>query len=116
MHFLSNVISNEYIEKAILIIKIFNNNENILYYIGTIESFNYYKKDTKGYYETIITIHFGSDLDINKINIDFAQIQSNAVKDIKIAMIEQKKREICKIFDIKNESNINILNVFVKTI
>ena len=116
MHFLSNVISNEYIEQAILINKIFNKNENILYYIGTMESFNYYKIDTKGYYETIITIHFSSDLDINKINIDCAQIQSNAVKDIKIAMIEQKNREICKIFDIKNENNNNILNVFVKMV
>jgi hypothetical protein len=116
MHFLSNVISNEFIEQAILINKIFNKNENILYYIGTMKSFNYYKIDTKGYYETIITIHFGSDLDINKINIDCAQIQSNAVKDIKIGMIEQKNREICKIFDIKNENNNNILNVFVKMV
>ena len=115
IQFLSNVISNEYIEQAILINKIFNKNENILYYIGTMKSFNYYKIDTKGYYETIITIHFGSDLDINKINIDCAQILSNGIKDIiKIAMIEQKNREICKIFDIKNENNNNILNVFVK--
>ena len=118
MHFLSDIISNEYIEekKAILVENILEkNNEKMLYYIGKMESFNYYKIDTEGYYENIITIHFGIDFDLNKINIDCAQIKSNLVKDIKTAMIEQKNREICKIIDIKNKNN-KIVIVFVKMI
>ena len=116
MHFLSNIISNEYIEekKAIIIENIIEkNNEKMLYYIGKMESFNYYKIDTEGYNENIITIHFRTDFDINKINIDCAQIKSNLVKDIKTAMIEQKNKEICKIIDIKNKNN-KIVIVFVK--
>ena len=117
MIFLSNIISNEYIEEAIIINNIINNTDNnMLYYFGKMELLNYYKIGIKGYYETIITIHFGNNFDINKINIDCAQIKSNSIKDIKIAMIEQKNKEICKILNIKNEIKNNIVNIFVKMV
>ena len=117
MQFLSEIISNQYIEekKAISISDIFQkNNINILYYIGKTESFNYYKIDLKGNYETLITIHFENIVDLNIINIDCAQIESNLVKDIKVAIMEQRNNEICKIIDMKSDKNNDIINFFVK--
>ena len=114
MHLLSNIIT--YIEpkKAIIIEDILQkNNENILYYVGQMEKINYYKINTNGNYEFLITIHLGEDYNENKISIDCAQIKSDYLKDIKSAMIEQKYKEICKIIDIKN-NNKKIVAVFVK--
>ena len=118
MHFLSEIISNQYIEekKAIIIENIFQkNNEKLLYYIGKMEKMNYYKINTNNNYEILLTLHFGNNFDINKIYIDCAQIKSDLVKDIIVAMSEQKNKEICKILDIKN-NNEKIINIFVKMI
>ena len=114
MHFLSKIISIKEEKKAINISNIYQkNNEKILYYIGKMESINYYKIDMKGNYETLITMHFDDNFEIDKIYIDCAQLESNLVKDIKIVMMEQKNKEICKIIDIKNDNN-KIINIFVK--
>ena len=118
MHFLSEIISNQFIEekKAILIDNIFEkNNEKLLYYIGKLEQLNYFKINTNSNYEFLLTLHFGNNFDRNKIGIDCAQIKSDLVKDIKAALSQQKNKEICKILNLKN-NNDKIIIVFVKMI
>ena len=118
IYFLSNIIKNIYREekKAIIIKNIFQkNNENILYYIGKMNSINYYKINTNGIFEGLITIHLGNNSDINNINIDCAQINSDFEKDIKNAIFEQKNREICKIINMKSNNN-KIINIFIKMV
>ena len=116
MHFLSEIISNQFIEekKAILIENIFEkNNEKLLYYIGKLEQLNYFKINTNSNYEFLLTLHFWNNFNRNKISIDCAQIKSDLVKDIIIALSQQKNKDICKILDLKN-NNDKIVIIFVK--